>query len=132
MMMMMMMTMTMTMMMMMIDDDDYDNMNTALSSSLAGTLCIEASDDTLQIEDVPASLDDDDETIAVQTTDVEGEYWKINTMTKTVILNTVTELRTCLESKNIRTDGLLKNALVESILLLKKLNEIHQYNHTKE
>ena len=47
------------------DDNDDNNINTASSSSLAGTLCIEASDETLQIEDAPASLDDDDEKIAV-------------------------------------------------------------------
>ena len=48
------------------DDNDDDKINTASSSSLAGTLCIEASDDTQQIEDAPASLDDYDEKIAVQ------------------------------------------------------------------
>ena len=67
------------------DDDDDDNINTSLSSSLAGTLCIEATDDTPQIEDAPASLDANNETIAVQTTNVEEEYWNINTMTKTAI-----------------------------------------------
>ena len=104
------------------DDDDDENIDTASSSSLAGTLCIEASGNTLQIEDASASLDDDgDDTIAVQTTNVAEESWNLNTMTKTAIRSkTVTELRTFLESKNIPTDGLLKNALVESVLLLKK------------
>ena len=104
------------------DDDDDENIDTASSSSLAGTLCIEASGNTLQIEDASASLDDDgDDTIAVQTTNVAEESWNLNTMTKTAIRSkTVTEIRTFLESKNIPTDGLLKNALVESVLLLKK------------